>query len=93
MATKVNKSKLKKNITNINTNLKGLANELEKLSKNLDTMMKGNADGPYWNGQAAKTFYTKSLNNLKNDVADYKAAYKKLNSIAVKYENLAKKDK
>ena len=93
MATKVSKSKLKKNIVNINTYLKGLANELQKLSSNLDTMMKGNADGPYWNGQAAKSFYSKAVGNIKNDIVDYKAAYNKLNSIAVKYENLAKKDK
>ena len=93
MATKVNKTKLKKNITNINAYLNALASELQKLSSNLDTMMKGNADGPYWNGNAAKNFYGIAKKNMTENIADYKKAFNKLNSIAVKYENLAKKDK
>ena len=93
MATKINKKKLKTNVVNINTSLTSLAKELKNLNSYLDAMMKGNADGPYWNGQAAKTFYTKAVANLKNDIADYKSAYNKLNSIAVKYEKLAKGDK
>ena len=92
MATKVNKSKLKSNINVINTELSNLAKDLKNLSSYLDTMMKGNSDGPYWNGQAAKTFYTKAVSNLKNDIADYKAAYNKLNAIAIKHEKLAKND-
>lgn len=91
--TRIKKNKLKKNINVINTNLKGLASELKKLHDNLDTMMKGNADGPYWNGTSAKNFYKKAVSNIENDIKDYQAAYKKLNAIAVKYEELLKKDK
>lgn len=93
MATKVNKKRLKKNITNINTSLTNLSKEIKNLSAYLDTMMKGNSDGPYWNGKTAKTFYTKAVGNLKNDIADYRSAYKKLNAIAIKYEKLTKNDK
>ena len=93
MSTVVNKSKLKTNITNINSTLTSLASELQKLSKNLDTMMKGNSDGPYWNGQAASKFYKKAVTNVKNDIEDYKTAYTKISKIAVKYEKAVKEDK
>ena len=93
MATKINKEKLKLNINSINENLNSLAKDIKNLSTYLDAMMKGNADGPYWNGAAAKKYYTKAVTNLKNDIIDYQAAYNKLNAIAVKYENLTKNDK
>ena len=93
MATKIDKKKLKVNIANINTALTSLSKEIKNLSTYLDTMMKGNSDGPYWNGASAKTFYTKAVANLKNDIVDYKTAYNKLNAIAVKYEKLVKSDK
>lgn len=92
MATKINKKKLKTNISNINTELNSLAKEMKKLSEYLEAMMKGNSDGPYWNGASAKTFYTKAVTNVSNNISDYKAAYNKLNAIAVKYESLVKND-
>ena len=93
MATKIVKKKLKNNVININTSLNNLAKELKNLSGYLDAMMKGNEDGPYWNGESASKFYTKAVKNLKNDIDDYKAAYNKLNAIAVKYEQLVNNDK
>ena len=93
MANSYNKSKLKKNVININNSLNSLATELKNMHDLLDTMMKGNADGPYWNGGRAQNFYKKAISNLKNDIDDYKKAYNRLSSIAVTYEKLAKNDK
>ena len=93
MATKVNKSKLKTNINNIDNSLNNLSKEIKNLNSHLDAMMKGNADGPYWNGASAKVFYTRAISNLKNDIDDYKMAHNKLKLIAEKYDKLVTNDK
>ncbi len=90
---KIKKKQLKTNIEHINSEMKLLADEMKHLSEYLNTMMKGDGTSPYWNGQAAKTFYEKAINNLKNDIEDYKSAYTTLSTIAVKYEKLGKSDK
>ena len=90
--TKIDKKKLKSNIEVIDTKLTDLAKELKNLSGYLNVMMNGDSDGPYWNGAAAEKFYKKAIGNLKNDIADYKSAHSKLNSIAEKYELLSKTD-
>ncbi len=90
--TKIDKAKLKVNITNLSKSMNYLSIEIKKLSNCLNEMMKGNSDGPYWNGKQAKSFYNKAVANLRHDIADYTAAYDKLNDIALKYENLTKTD-
>ena len=94
MATSIDKNKLKKNIINVNNSLDQLASELKKLNNDLDIMMgNGRSGEPYWNGGSASTFYKNAIINFKDNIADYKAAYNKLNDIAVKYETLVKNDK
>ena len=85
--------KLKKNITNVNNSLNQLAGELKKLNDYLNTMMGNGGSGePYWNGGRASKFYKNAIINFKDNIADYKAAYNKLNDIAVRYEKLVKND-
>ena len=90
--TKIDKQKLKNNIINIDTKMKDLSSNLKKLSENLNEMMNGSSKEPYWNGKAAKKFYERGVGNLKNDIKDYQSSYKKLNEIAVKYEQLVNND-
>ncbi len=89
---KIDKKKLYTNINNVDIAMKSLANEIKKLSNNINAMMKGNADGPYWNGTAANRYYDKAIDNLKNDIADYKAAYNQLFNISDKYQELVWSD-
>ena len=85
--------KLKKNITNVNNSLNQLASELKNLSDYLNTKMGNGGSGePYWNDDRASKFYKNAIINFKDNIADYIAAYNKLNDIAVKYEKLAKND-
>ncbi len=92
-STKIDKTKLGQNVRKINSSLSSLEKELKNLHDYLEAMMKGNSDGPYWNGASAVKFYNKALGNLKNDIEDYADAYEKLASIAVKYEKLCISDK
>ncbi len=91
-STKIDKTKLYQNVTNINKALVSLSKEIKSLNSNLNLMMKGDSDGPYWNGKAADKFYTKAVANLKNDIEDYNSAFQRLQNIADKYNNLINND-
>ena len=89
---KINKTGLKKNIININNYMTQLGNELKNLSSNINALMVGNADGPFWNGNKAMKFYKKAISNLANVIKDYEKAYNRLNTLATKYETVVKGD-
>ncbi len=88
----INKTGLKKNVININSYMTQIAKELKELSSNINALMVGNADGPYWNGNKAMRFYKKAIGNLGNDIIDYGTARKVLVKLANKYEEAAKED-
>ena len=91
--TSIDKNELKQNIINVNNSLDQLASELKNLNDYLNTMMGNGGSGePYWNGERASKFYKNAIINFKDNIADYKAEYNKLNDIAVKYETLVKND-
>ncbi len=87
-----NKTALKKNVTNINTYMIQLANELQSLSANVNAMMIGNTEGPYWNGNKAMRFYKKAIGNLENNIKDYESAYNRLQVLAVTVDSATKQD-
>lgn len=82
----------KSSIDKLNTQMVALQKDLGMLSATLNRMLKGDANGPYWNGRKAGQFYKKALGNLKNDIADYKRAYQACNKFAVQYEYSVKGD-
>lgn len=91
MATKENsgikkKKQLLAEIKTMNNTLHRIYNALQGLSANVKGMMKGDQDGPYWNGADAETFYKKAIKNLANNAKDYEAAYNMVNKLAVKAE-------
>lgn len=85
-------STVKTIIQQLNSDLKDMNTRLKTLSEQINEMMKGDADGPYWNGKKAKNFYTKAKKNLDNNIADYQYAYTTLSKLAVKYEQAVKAD-
>lgn len=93
MAKGTNKQGLLRNVQNLNAILVKLAKEMENANQQLNIMMKGDANGPYWNGNKAKAFYSKAKSNMKNNAEDYMRALNKLNTLAVKYEQQVKADK
>ncbi len=85
-ATVKDKKLLKSYVTQINAEMKILAGEIKKLSENLDKMMKGEKDGPFWNGEDAQTFFKVAVANLKHDIDDYVTAKEKLDALGELYE-------
>ena len=53
--------------------------------------MKGDSEGPYWNGSSAKSFYTTAKGNLNNDITAYKEATEAWAKIELRYINLLRK--
>ncbi len=80
------KKKLKNNIETINSYMCKLADELNGLSQNLNNLMKGDNDGPYWNGEDAASFYKIAVKNLNNNIEDYVSARGRLESLGTLYE-------
>lgn len=64
---------------------------LKGLSGNLNALMKGDSEGPYWNGSSAKSFYTTAKGNLNNDITAYKEATEAWAKIELRYINLLRK--
>ena len=83
------KNKLKTNVVNINSYMVKLSNELKSLSDNLNAMMVGDKNTPYWNGEDAIKFYNVGISNLKNDIADYVTARNELDVLGELYELVA----
>ena len=81
-----NINKVKQKIISMNSQFKKLETDMKNLRSALDTMMKGDADGPYWNGEAAQVFYTQGVKNYKNNITEYNNAFKKIDSLAGAYE-------
>ena len=77
---------LKDQVIHINQELNGLRNNLKVLRDNISGMMKGDAEGPYWNGEAASEFYAVAIKNMNANIADYNRAYKQLSALGTSYE-------
>ena len=81
-----NNQLLKTYVTKINAEMAALAEEMQKLSDNLNKMMKGDANGPYWNGEDAAAFYYMARKNVSNNIIDYSTARDKLDYLGELYE-------
>jgi len=46
------------------------------LQKNYQALMKGDSNGPYWNGAAALRFYKSAKSNMDKDIIAYNAVFK-----------------
>lgn len=80
------KTRLKKNVENINAQMIVFAQGLKDLSDNLSALMTGNKKSPYWDGPAADKFYTNAVANLKRDIADYVVVRDELEVLGRLYE-------
>lgn len=89
----ISKSGMKKKIEDLNTNLVSMTSELKNLHDNLNGIMTGDSDGPYWNGKKAARFYKKACGNIKNDIDDYSDAFDKFSRIANAFDGIDKQDR
>ena len=89
----ISKSAMQKKIKDLDTNLVSMASELKNLHDNLNALMTGDSDGPYWNGNKATVFYKKACANIKNDIDDYSDAFNKFSRIANAFDGIDKQDR
>lgn len=80
---------LQNGIKNVNSYMVKLADELKSLSSNINAMMKGDKNGPYWNGEDAVAFYRIAKGNLTHDIENYTSARAKLEALGTIYELVA----
>jgi len=72
----LNEKEYDKLIEKFGTELKNAYKAMEGLKKNYEALMRGDSNGPYWNGAAALRFYKTAKNNLAKDIMAYKEVYK-----------------
>ena len=78
--------------------IKSLATELNKsykaikgLHDNYEALMKGDSNGPYWNGATALRFYKAAKSNLDKDIVAYNATFKLYKKLLDRQSQLLKK--
>ena len=72
----LNEKEYDKLIEKFGLELKNSYKAMKGLKTNYEALMKGDANGPYWNGAAALRFYKTAKNNLAKDIAAYNAVFK-----------------
>ena len=75
----------------LNAQIENAYQAIKGLSDNLNALMKGDSEGPYWNGSSAKSFYTTAKGNLNNDITAYQEATEAWAKIELRYINLLRK--
>jgi len=65
--------------------------ELRKVHDHYEFVLKGDDDGPYWNGKVAKKFFKESTTNIKNNCEAYAALYKVYAALVAKRDKLVGK--
>ena len=76
---------------NINTEIENAYQAIKGLNTNYSALLKGDNDGPYWNGATAKSFYATAKNNLNNDIVAYQEAAEAWTKLRSRYVTLCKK--
>lgn len=82
----VKADKAKTKIIELNKIMSHLESEMLFLSNDVKTMIKGNEDGPYWNGAKAVKFYKNAKKNYDNNVVDFAKSVKNLHEVAYRTE-------
>jgi len=88
---KVSEEKYIKMCNDLNDHIEKAYQAMKELNTNFNALMKGDSEGPYWNGSSAKAFYTETKNNLNNSIAIYKEATEVWASLELRYINLLRK--
>ncbi len=74
-----------------NTQIENAYQAIKGLNINLNALMKGDSEGPYWNGSSAQAFYKTARGNLNNDITAYKEATQAWARLELRYINLLRK--
>jgi hypothetical protein len=64
--------------------------QLHHVHDHYEFVLRGDDDGPYWNGKLAKKFFHESTTNIKNNCAAYEALYKVYKALVDKRDKLVR---
>lgn len=78
-------------IKNLETELLTSYQAIKGLHDNYEALLKGDSEGPYWNGATALTFYNRAKRNLDNDIVAYNSVYKLYDKIVQRNKRLFQK--
>ncbi len=79
---------LKNSIRQADEPLKNIAAGIESFSMHIQEMMKGDANGPYWNGNQAKYFYFNSIKDINEEISNYGLILDTVDKIAYAVEEM-----
>lgn len=91
MDKKVTEEKYIKICNDLNDQIEKAYQALKELNTNLNTLMTGDSEGPYWNGSSAKLFYIEAKNNMNSNIVAYKEATEVWAALELRYINLLRK--
>ena len=77
---------------NLNKEIENAYQAIKGLNDNYTAIMKGDSDGPYWNGKTAQDFYKTAKKNLDNDIVAYKEAVDAWEKLRDRYATLLRKN-
>ena len=69
----------------LNADLEKAYQAIKDLRDNLNGLMKGDEEGPYWNGASAKAAYFEAKISLNNAISIYKEAAEAWSKIELRY--------
>lgn len=76
---------------NLNKEIENAYAAIKGLNSSYNALLKGDSEGPYWNGSTAKTFYTTAKRNLDNDITAYREAVEAWEKLRDRYAVLIRK--
>lgn len=86
--SKITESEYVKLCNNINTQIDNCYKGLKCLHDNYTALLKGDGEGPFWNGSVASGFYKTAKANLDHDIEAYDAAVKAWEKLRDRYITL-----
>ena len=88
---KIKEEEYIKLVNTLGTELENAYAGMKGLHDAYEALLKGDNDGPYWNGSSAKSFYKTARNNLNNSIEAYKEAAQNWETLYNKYQKLKSK--
>lgn len=76
----------------LHTEIENAYQAIKGLSTSYNTLLKGDSEGPYWNGSSARSFFGTAKANLDNDIKAYKEAAEAWDKLYNRYIGLLKKN-
>lgn len=86
-------SKAKTQVNNLSTYMKNYSSKIDTVVDELNKMMKGGANGAYWQGQNAYDWYANAIRRINSMIDNYAHSYNEFEDFAAMYDKAYAKSK